>query len=547
MEGEEDTFTRIRTKSFNRMSQYFQSKPNPTSTSLASPSPSSSLSPSSPSSSPSPSSPSPSSPSPSSLSNHTQTQDQPPPPPPKDYPAGEGGGYERPKPKQIQQKALHRSNTMPVKRSPSSLRASSSPRPDSPSSGSVSLRSGDATGGSLFDLSQAGSDSPPAVASPSASRKYTAPAVKNELRVGPEDFEVVKLIGKGDVGKVYLVRDKRTSHYHAMKVLNKSETIRRDKVQRAFTEQEILLGCNHPFLMTLHHCFQSRDHLYFVMEYCAGGEFFRCLQYQPHHRMDEKAAKFYIAEVILALEYIHLMGFIYRDLKPENILLHASGHIMLTDFDLSKRAADSAPLKVVTTRNVWQDEEVAGINTQATVGQIRATSFVGTEEYIAPEMIKGEGHSASVDWWTVGILLYEMLYATTPFKGMTRRRTFANIMEEPVAFPNRSPALSNACKNFIRRLLSKDQSKRLGSQNGAIDVRRDPWFLDIRWALLRNQTPPIVPQIANAWDTTNFRKVSEDSRSQNFASGQCMTKDSISKSDPFYGFESVSMHGQAIT
>ncbi|KAK9670911.1 serine/threonine protein kinase, AGC [Basidiobolus ranarum] len=162
-------------------------------------------------------------------------------------------------------------------------------------------------------------------------RTYSSSSIKvKSVVVGPSSFVKLKLLGKGDVGKVYLVKRKNSDKLFAMKVLSKKEMIKRKKVKRALAEQEILASANHPFIMNLYHSFQSEEYLYLCMEYCVGGEFFRALQSRPGKCLSEEDAKFYAAEVICALEYLHLMGFIYRDLKPENILLHASGHIMLT-------------------------------------------------------------------------------------------------------------------------------------------------------------------------------------------------------------------------
>lgn len=354
-------------------------------------------------------------------------------------------------------------------------------------------------------------------------RTYSSNSIKvSKAEVGPSSFEKIKLLGKGDVGRVYLVREKRRSsesvgsdeHSHqprlyAMKVLNKKEMIQRNKIKRALAEQGILSTSNHPFIVTLYHSFQSEDYLYFCMEYCMGGEFFRALQTRPDKRLAEEDARFYAAEVISALEYLHLHGYIYRDLKPENILLHQSGHIMLSDFDLSKQSeVGGAPASVKTIT----PNGVPLIDTKSCIADFRTNSFVGTEEYIAPEVIKGNGHSSAVDWWTVGILIYEMLYGFTPFKGPDRPSTFANVLKREVTFPDH-PVVSAVGKSHVRKLLVKDEHRRLGSQSGASEVKQHKWFAPISWGLLRNCAPPIIPAI-NTLDLTAVVKSSRrDSKS----------------------------------
>ncbi|KAL8901981.1 MAG: hypothetical protein Q9207_004938 [Kuettlingeria erythrocarpa] len=343
-------------------------------------------------------------------------------------------------------------------------------------------------------------------------RTYSSNSIKvKNVEVGPGSFDKIKLIGKGDVGKVYLVREKKSSRLYAMKVLSKKEMIKRNKIKRALAEQEILATSNHPFIVTLYHSFQSEDHLYLCMEYCSGGEFFRALQTRPGKCIPEDDARFYAAEVTAALEYLHLMGFIYRDLKPENILLHQSGHIMLSDFDLSKQSDPGGAPTMIVGRNGATPTSLPTIDTKSCIANFRTNSFVGTEEYIAPEVIKGCGHTSAVDWWTLGILVYEMLYGTTPFKGKNRNATFANILRDEVPFPEHAgaPQISNLCKSLIRKLLIKEETRRIGSRAGASDVKAHAFFRTTQWALLRHMKPPMIPHQGRAVDTVNFRNVKE--------------------------------------
>ncbi|KAF7352929.1 AGC/RSK protein kinase [Mycena venus] len=337
-------------------------------------------------------------------------------------------------------------------------------------------------------------------------RTYSSNSIKvRQVEVGPSSFVKVKMLGKGDVGKVYLVREKKTDKLFAMKVLSKKEMIERKKIKRALTEQEILATANHPFIVTLYHSFQSEGYLFFCMEYCMGGEFFRALQTRPGKCLPEEAARFYAAEVVAALEYLHLMGFIYRDLKPENILLHQSGHIMLSDFDLAKQSNDPSGMPVMIQS---ETNGVPLVDTMSCTVNFRTNSFVGTEEYIAPEVIAAQGHTAAVDWWTLGILIYEMIYATTPFKGAERNDTFANIRDNPVHFKD-TPKVSQAGKDCVTRLLDKREKTRLGSKSGASEVKQHKWFAKINWGLLRNTRPPIIPSLSNGHDAVNFRHMKE--------------------------------------
>ncbi|KAF7355173.1 Serine/threonine-protein kinase nrc-2 [Mycena sanguinolenta] len=378
-------------------------------------------------------------------------------------------------------------------------------------------------------------------------RTYSSNSIKvRQVEVGPSSFVKLKMLGKGDVGKVYLVREKKTDKLFAMKVLSKKEMIERKKIKRALTEQEILATANHPFIVTLYHSFQSEGYLFFCMEYCMGGEFFRALQTRPGKCLPEEAARFYAAEVVAALEYLHLMGFIYRDLKPENILLHQSGHIMLSDFDLAKQSNEPGGMPVMIqseTNGVRVARPRGACRANAPAGPTRGHDVMYSElsdklvQYIAPEVIAAQGHTAAVDWWTLGILIYEMIYATTPFKGAERNDTFANIRDSPVHFKD-TPKVSQAGKDCMTRLLDKRERSRLGSKSGASEVKQHKWFAKINWGLLRNTRPPIIPSLSNGQDAVNFRNMKESHSLQL----EVEPEGRIEGADLFGGFSSVTLH-----
>eukprot|EP01105_Mastigella_eilhardi_P022878 TRINITY_DN56_c0_g1_i2.p1 TRINITY_DN56_c0_g1~~TRINITY_DN56_c0_g1_i2.p1 ORF type:complete len:497 (+),score=91.34 TRINITY_DN56_c0_g1_i2:78-1568(+) len=324
----------------------------------------------------------------------------------------------------------------------------------------------------------------------------------NATTVSISDFQRLRLIGRGELGRVYLVRHTATQQLYAMKVLPKDEMIRKDKIKRVHTERELLQTAKHPFVVTLYWSFQNTACLYFVMDFCQGGEFFRALQRQPRRCLPEDGARFYAAEVLLGLEYLHMLGFIYRDLKPENILLTSAGHIVLTDFDLCKHAAKESMPQVL--KSMFSDIRVK------TEPGIVTNSFVGTEEYIAPEVIVGHGHTSSVDWWTFGILLYEMLFGCPPFRGKDREETFSQILLCTLKFPPHKFPVSKHALDIVKQLLRVEPNKRLGTVNGACDVKQHRFFAGVKWSMLRNQTPPIVPQLVDEEDTSYFPFLEDD-------------------------------------
>jgi protein-serine/threonine kinase len=222
------------------------------------------------------------------------------------------------------------------------------------------------------------------------------------------------------------------------------------------------------------------------MTYCAGGAFFNMLQRMPNKCLMEAHARFYAAEVLSGLEYLHVLGFIYRDLKPENVLVHHTGHVMLTDFDLSKHCVVSAA-KAIEQRLQFATTE------PATLSQ----SFVGTPEYMAPEVVSGSGfHTSAVDWWTFGVLLYEMIYGCTPFRGKDIDDTFSHILQHTLVFPTpHCYPVSDACKDLITKLLHPDFKKRLGFKRGACEIKAHKFFAGVNWNTLGYQRPPFIPTV----------------------------------------------------
>lgn len=349
--------------------------------------------------------------------------------------------------------------------------------------------------------------------------------------LSPVHFRLLKRLGYGDIGSVYLVELRGTQAFFAMKVMDKESLINRNKLVRAETEREILGLLDHPFLPTLYSHFETDKFYCLVMEYCCGGSLHSLRQKQPNRHFDEQSARFYASEVLLALEYLHMLGIVYRDLKPENVLVRDGGHIMLSDFDLSLRCsvspmlvksssvhagANGAEKGLVHTagssqgcmqpsalfprmlskksRKTKSDFSVNGslVEFNAEPTDARSMSFVGTHEYLAPEIIRGEGHGSAVDWWTFGIFLYELLHGMTPFKGSSNRATLCNVVEQPLRFPD-SPPVSNVARDLIRGLLVKDPLKRIATKRGASEIKQHPFFEGVNWALVRGSHPPSIP------------------------------------------------------
>ncbi|KAJ6851771.1 serine/threonine-protein kinase D6PKL1-like [Iris pallida] len=361
--------------------------------------------------------------------------------------------------------------------------------------------------------------------------------------LGLKNFRLLKRLGCGDIGTVYLAELNGSDCLFALKVMDVEFLISRKKMLRAQTEREILQMLDHPFLPTLYAHFITDNLSCLVMEYCPGGDLHVLRQRQPGRSFSEPAARFYVAEVLLALEYLHMLGVVYRDLKPENILVREDGHIMLSDFDLSLRCTVSptllrssslgsqepakrpsgpcaenscieplclkpswVPVSCLTPRLVSPTTVKNRKVKSDQVGQVmplpqlvvepveaRSNSFVGTHEYLAPEIIRGDGHGSAVDWWTFGIFLYELLFGRTPFKGSGNDETLANVVSQSLKFPE-SPAVGSNARDLIRALLVKEPENRLGSARGAAEIKQHPFFAGLNWALIRCAAPPEIPR-----------------------------------------------------
>ncbi|XP_042345704.1 serine/threonine-protein kinase Sgk2b [Plectropomus leopardus] len=289
----------------------------------------------------------------------------------------------------------------------------------------------------------------------------------------PSDFDYLKVIGTGSFGKVLLAKHRKHGGYYAVKVLQKQMIVKRREQKNVMVERSVLLkGLKHPFLVGLHFSFQTLNRLYFVLDYVNGGELFYHLQREGS--FPEPRAAFYAAEMSLALGYLHSLDIVYRDLKPENILLDSDGHVMLTDFGLCK-------------------EGVA-------IGGIMHT-FCGTPEYLAPEVLQGQPYSPAVDWWSLGTVLFEMLYGLPPFYSRSKAEMFENILHAPLQMRSGG---SPAAHSLLEGLLERDVSKRLGGRFDLVELQEHPFFASINWddLLARKVRPPFIPKVTGPCDVS---------------------------------------------
>lgn len=296
-------------------------------------------------------------------------------------------------------------------------------------------------------------------------------------RVGLDDFNFLAVLGKGNFGKVMLAEEKRTNGLYAIKVLKKEFIIENDEVESTRSEKRVFLTAareRHPFLLGLHSCFQTETRIYFVMEYVSGGDLMLHIQ---RKQFSLRQAKFYASEVLLALEYFHANGVIYRDLKLDNILLTLDGHVKVADYGLCKE-------------NMWY-------------GQTTST-FCGTPEFMAPEILLEQRYGRAVDWWAFGVLTYEMLLGQSPFRGDDEDEIFDAILEDEPLYPITMP---RDAVSILQKLLTRDPTRRLGSaKEDAEEIKRQPFFKDVNWddVLHKRIPPPYFPTINGSADTSNF-------------------------------------------
>ncbi|KAF9985552.1 hypothetical protein BGZ75_002773 [Mortierella antarctica] len=305
------------------------------------------------------------------------------------------------------------------------------------------------------------------------------PQIQERKKASIEDYELIKVLGKGCMGKVMLVREYRSKNLFALKAISKEWVILQREIEHTKSERNILANVariSHPFLIKLRHSFQSNAQLFMVLDYYPGGDI--ATQLTKWHRFDPERCLFYAAEIVLGIEELHRLGIVYRDLKPENILLALDGHIVLTDFGLSKQ-----------------------FPTFSTGGD-KTNTFCGTAEYLAPEILRAAEYSYAVDWWSLGTLLYEMLTGITPFWAENHAQMYQRVLEDELEFP---PEMDPYAISFIAGLLERDPDHRLGSQ-GAAYVKDHPYFDLVDWELaIQKKLPcPYIPELLSEEDLSNF-------------------------------------------
>lgn len=333
----------------------------------------------------------------------------------------------------------------------------------------------------------------------------TSPIHSSKDRTSIDDFEIIKPISRGAFGRVFLAKKRTTGDLFAIKVLKKADMIRKNAVESILAERDILISVRNPFVVRFFYSFTCRENLYLVMEYLNGGDLYSLLRNLGC--LNEDVARVYIAEVVLALEYLHSLRVVHRDLKPDNLLIAHDGHIKLTDFGLSKvglinSTDDLSGPAVIGTSLLGEDEpQLAASEHQRERRKKR--SAVGTPDYLAPEILLGTGHGATADWWSVGVILFELIVGIPPFNAEHPQTIFDNILNRKIPWPRVPDEMSPEAEDLIDRLLTEDPHQRLGDR-GASEVKQHVFFKNINWDTLARQKAAFVPTSESALDTSYF-------------------------------------------
>ena len=316
---------------------------------------------------------------------------------------------------------------------------------------------------------------------------------KNLEKLTIYDYKEIKLIGKGCFGEVYLAQNIKTKEIVAIKKLKKELIIRENQVLRINNEQDFLSKINSQWIIKIKSAFQEGNYIYLIMEYLSGGDLMKLLIKENNFK--EKDAKFYICEIILAIESLHQLGCIHRDIKPDNILIDKNGHLKLTDFGLAKIADNIFKEDIINHKGNYNIHE-------------KNYSFVGTCLYIAPEILKKIGYYKDIDWWSLGVIFYEMLVGYSPFKGKNKIEVYKKVLDynKFISFPD-NLNISNEAKDLIFKLLTKSEN-RLG-KNGSEEIKSHPFFKGINWKKIREMRPPFIPNLKNDYDVKYFEKFEE--------------------------------------
>lgn len=350
--------------------------------------------------------------------------------------------------------------------------------------------------------------------------EYNSESKRIGKDISLHDFRIIKTLGKGSFGKVVLVQHKELKTYYAMKILLKEQLKQTNQILHTKSEREILEKITHPFIIKLIFAFQSPEKLFIVTEYMCGGEIFYHLRKEG--KFTEARTRLYVAEIVLALEHLHQNNIIYRDLKPENILLDKQGHIKLTDFGLSKILKSSGSHynnnninnnfhsnSTENNNNISVNNNETSLSSSFASVYSRAYTICGTPEYLAPEILNGKGYDRAVDWWSLGVVAYEMLCGYSPYRE-NKFKLDVNVYKKNIV---KESFLSEVSFDFLKRLLEVDQSKRLGAGlNDSEEIKQHPFFKGINWKHVyeKKYKPSFIPNIKYDEDLSNFDKMFTD-------------------------------------